>query len=352
MAGWAASTRDLLRSPTTTTRWQVALRCAVMAWWLLVGCTLDALAQERPGVPDDTLVTLRAQQVIVPFTVVDRSNRPVTDLAAEEVKLFEDGVEQEIVSLQPAPTLPITAALVLDCSGSMVRRLPLAKRATSGFLARLLRLPQDRAALLACQQDILLAQPLTGELSALQASLSTLDERLPSPLGRIAPFDPANVAPPGTALYAAIYAAIDTLLSSDTSDGRRRIVVVISDGFDSEGLVRLGEVIERAWRGGVSIYALGIGQPELNAADTSRTVNRAELERLCAATGGQAFFPRLDREFFTAFEQIDTDLRQCFVLAYTPTNESAAFRAIRIEISRHPDWKVRHRAGYYANANE
>ncbi len=310
----------------------------------------EAAAQERAPVPDDTLVTLRAQQVLVPFTVVDRLNRPVTTLTAADVRLLEDGVEQDIVALGRAPDLPTTVVVVLDCSGSMVGRLPLAKRATLAFLERILRLPQDRAALLACQHDLLLAQPLTGSLDALRQSLATLDERLPSPLGRVMPFDPRQATPPGTALYAALYAAIE--LIPEATDERRRVVVAISDGFDSEGLVRIGEIIEYAWQKQVSIYALGIGQPELTATDNQRLVNRADLERLCVATGGQAFFPRLDREFFTAFEQIDTDLRQRFVLAYTPANEAATFRTIRIEVPRHPDWKVRHRAGYYTNPSE
>ncbi|MCS7080432.1 MAG: VWA domain-containing protein [Chloracidobacterium sp.] len=329
-------------------RWTVTYGLWVALWCGAVLWPLHADAQERPALPDDTLVTLRAQQVIVPFTVADRLNRPVADLTAEEVKLFEDGVEQEIVSLRPASALPTTVVIVLDCSGSMARRLALAKRATGNFLDRLLRGPQDRAALLACQQDIFPAHPLTGDAAALRQALADLDERLPTPLGRTPPFEPSKAIPPGTALYAAVYAAIDMLLMEGSDDDRRRVVVVVSDGFDSEGVARLGEVIEHAWRAGVSIYALGISAPDLTAADADRMVNRAELERLCTSTGGQAFFPRLDREFFTAFEQIERDLRQCFVLAYTPTNESASFRAIRIEIPRRPDWKVRHRAGYYA----
>ncbi|MGQ9898333.1 MAG: VWA domain-containing protein [Acidobacteriota bacterium] len=323
--------------------------------WLVALCavglgTAEALAQERSGLPDDTLVTLRAQQVVVPFTVVDRFNRPVTTITAADVKLFEDGIEQEIVSLGRAPDLPTTVVVVLDCSGSMIARLPLAKRATLTFLERLLRLPQDRIALLACQQDILLVQPLTDSLEALRQSLATLDERLPSPLGRVMPFDPGQSTPPGTALYAAIYAAIE--LIPEEADERRRVVIVISDGFDSEGLIRVGEVIEHAWRNQISLYALGIGQPELTAADNHQMVNHADLERLCASTGGQAFFPRMDQEFFTAFEQIDSDLRQRFVLAYTPANTSAMFRTIRIEVLHRPGWKVRHRTGYYINSSE
>jgi Ca-activated chloride channel family protein len=323
----------------------------VVLLWSLTASIVAAWAQERAAIPDDTTVTLRAQQVVVPFTVVDRLNRPVTTITAADVKLYEDGVEQDIVSLGRAPELPTTVVVVLDCSGSMVSRLPLAKRATLMFLERILRLPQDRAALLACQQDLLLVQPLTNSLDALRQALATLDEQLPSPLGRVVPFEPKQATPPGTALYAALYAAIE-LLPEERDDARRRVVVAISDGFDSEGLIRVGEVIEHAWRNQVSLYALGIGQPELTATDTNQMVNRADLERLCNSTGGQAFFPRLDREFFTAFAQVDADLRHSFVLAYTPTNESAVFRTIRIEVPHHPDWKVRHRAGYYTNPSE
>jgi VWFA-related protein len=307
----------------------------------------DPPVQTKPaasqGDEEATILTLRTQVVVVPFSISDRFNRPINDVRPTDIKLLENGVEQEVVAINRAADVPLELALVMDYSGSMSRRLPLAKRSAARFLERILKLKDDRAAILACQQDVVIAESPTGDLEKLRRALDGVEERLPTPVGRVMPFETGRSKPPGTALYAAIYIAADDVLARPATPDARRVIVVVSDGFDSEGGIRLNEVIERAWRSGIVVYALGIA----DAADNTSAVNRESLERLCTATGGRAFFPRLDREFYSAFDRIDGDLRQYFTLAYTPNAGGGAFRAIRIETPKHPDWKAHHRSGYY-----
>lgn len=301
-------------------------------------------SKPAPDQEEATILTLRTQVVVVPFTVSDRNNRPVNDVKPGDLRLLENGAEQEIVSINRSNDVPLDLALVMDYSGSMTRRLPLAKRAVQRFFERILKLKDDRASIVACQQDVVVAETPTNDPEKLRRALEAVEERLPTPVGRIMPFESGRMKPAGTALHAAIYIAADDVLARRASSAdARRVIVVVTDGFDSEGSIRLNEVIERAWRSGIVVYALGIS----DTADGTSAVNRESLERLCSATGGRAFFPRLDREFYSAFDRIDTDLRQYFTLAYTPAPGGSAFRAIRIETPKHPDWKTHHRSGYY-----
>ncbi|MBX7219831.1 MAG: VWA domain-containing protein [Blastocatellia bacterium] len=302
------------------------------------------------ALPDEaTVVKVRTQLVVVPFTVTDRRNRYVNDLKLEDLQVFENGQKQDIASLGRTTEAPLALALLVDFSGSMLGRLALARRTAVQFLEKVLRLKDDQAALIVFQQDVVLAAPLTHDVAALKQSLAEVDYRLPSPVGQIMPFDTSNKAA-GTALHAALYLAVDDVLARTTVPNARRVIVLLTDGYDGEGSVQLREAIDRAWRSGVSVYPIGITSP---TEETAKDVNREALERLASATGGRVFYPRHDREFANAFTQIEEDLRQQYVLTYFPTGaKDDAFHTLKIEIPQRTDLQTHHRLGFYAAGDE
>lgn len=81
------------------------------------------------ALPDEgTLLRLNTQLVVVPFTVTDRQNRYINTLKVEDLRLVENGQEQEVASLGRISDTPLTLALLVDFSGSMRSRLSIAKR--------------------------------------------------------------------------------------------------------------------------------------------------------------------------------------------------------------------------------
>lgn len=52
------------------------------------------------------------------LSALDKSGRPITDLKPEEVRVFEDKVEEKIISVSPASDGPLTIGLFFDVSGS------------------------------------------------------------------------------------------------------------------------------------------------------------------------------------------------------------------------------------------
>jgi VWFA-related protein len=104
------------------------------------------------------------------------------------------------------------------------------------------------------------------------------------------------------------------------------------------------EAIEEALRAEVVVYAIGIGDPE------EKGVDRKALEKLCEPTGGRAFVPKAVEDLDRAFEQLERELRQQYLVAYEPAKMVAdgKFRKIEVRISNRKNIRVRHRRGYYA----
>ena len=96
------------------------------------------------------------------------------------------------------------------------------------------------------------------------------------------------------------------------------------------------------------IYAIGIGDRyQFN-------VNEGALRKIAEATGGRAYFPRHERDLNDAFAQIQRDLREQYLVAYSPTNKArdGSYRKIEIQIVnpalKQQSLKLNYRAGYFA----
>jgi Ca-activated chloride channel homolog len=90
--------------------------------------------------------------------------------------------------------------------------------------------------------------------------------------------------------------------------------------------------------------SIGIGDPDVDGVDGEA------LKKLCEPTGGRAFVPKYVEDLDEAFQQLERELRQQYLVAYEPANAAAdgKFRKIEVRISNRKDIRVRHRRGYYA----
>src|SRR2546423_15573553 len=117
--------------------------------------TVEQLPQPSPSPPrkgDD--ITLNSDDVVrvetnltnLFFTAADKQKRFVSTLTKEDVRVLEDGVPQNIFTFQPNSDLPLSLAILIDCSGSEERTLPEEKGAARSFLESVLRAGNDQAA--------------------------------------------------------------------------------------------------------------------------------------------------------------------------------------------------------------
>jgi Ca-activated chloride channel family protein len=292
----------------------------------------------------DEAVRLGADLVNVLFTAVDRNNRVISDIRQDEITVLEDGRPQQIFTFKRETTLPINIAILMDLSGSQEYTFPQEKLAAGEFLRSVLRPNKDSAAILTFQDDVELVQGLSSRTETLNRAFDEIQ------FSRR--FGPSSTRHQATALYDAIYITADEVLARDESHRvspdeqiTRRALILLTDGVDNASSRKLDEAIDRAWRAGVIIYSIGIG-------DRFRFegVREDVLRKLGDETGGRAYFPRSTDDLLDDFHQIETELRSQYLVAYSPSNSThdGRFRRVEVRVNARPDARLIHRRGYYA----
>ena len=307
-------------------------------------------AKQRDSNKDDDIPTgdeavrLGADLVNVLFTAVDRNNRVISNIRQDEITVLEDGRPQQIFTFKRETTLPINIAILMDLSGSQEYTFPQEKLAAGEFLRSILRPNKDSAAILTFQDDVELVQGLSSRTETLNRAFDEIQ------FSRR--FGPSSSRHQATALYDAIYITADEVLARDESHRvspdeqvTRRALILLTDGVDNASSRKLDEAIDRAWRAGVIVYSIGIG-------DRFRFegVREDVLRRLGDETGGRAYFPRSTDDLLDDFHQIENELRSQYLVAYSPSNSThdGRFRRVEVRVNARPDARLIHRRGYYA----
>lgn len=307
--------------------------------------------------PSDDVVRVETNLTNVFFTAADRQKRFISTLKPEDVRVFEDGVQQQIFTFQPNSDLPLSLAVLVDCSGSEERTLPEEKAAARAFLESVLRADRDEAAIVSFTGEVTLEQGLTGNIGRLRRAID--DVRFVPPSGYIGGGVVVTGTPPisgsqqtlagSTAIWDAIWATSNELLSQ-SAEHTRRAIVLLTDGDDTISQVRMQDAINRAVKADALIYAIGIGDRYQFG------VNEGALKKLTDGTGGRAFFPRNERDLEDSFAQIQRDLRERYLIAYSSSNKTrdGSYRRVTIELVnpdlRRENLKLNYRPGYFAKA--
>ena len=266
-------------------------------------------------------------EVLLNCTVIDEKGQTVNDLRQGDFRVWEDGVEQTIHSLQHQD-LPVSMGILVDDSGSM-----LDKRATVNTAAmHLLRAsnPGDAAFIVNFADKAYLDQGFTSDLVALNRGLSRVDPR------------------GTTALYDAVAASAEEL--SLHAKQRKQALLIITDGADNASELNLEQTIRRVQNlGGPVVYAIGL---LFDASHTESERARDALEQLSRETGGVAYFPASLADVNAVAEQVAYDIRNQYIVAYHSSRPASlgGYRFVRVE-ARTPNrgrFSVRTRRGYYA----
>ena len=124
-------------------------------------------------------------------------------------------------------------------------------------------------------------------------------------------------------------------------------MILISDGDDNLSLETLSGTLEMAQKSDVSIYTISTNSSGFFGV----TAPKADkvLKRLAEDTGGRAFFPFKAEDLSQSFQDISSELRSQYSLAYSSSNfaRDGSFRSIKIEADR-KNLRVKTRKGYYA----
>jgi Ca-activated chloride channel family protein len=310
----------------------------ILAYATLAMCLVGVLgaAGQQP--------TFRAtgDSVRVFVTVTDRDGRLVTTLSQNDFELRDEGKPQPITLFDNTPQ-PIRLIVMLDVSGSMEGNLPLLRSGAEQLFARLR--PDDLARIGTFGREIAISPTFIHDPEALRKELP----------GTVAPDAP-------TPLWRAIDEAFDAF--GDGSGEGRRVILVLSDGKDSgpvsfrERYVSQGEIVDRARREDVMVYAIGmrsrgsrqnqpgIGPGGLQAALLADLPD-AGLALVAEQTGGGYAEIGFGQDLGAAFARIADELHSQYLLGFAPPKRDGKVHDIDVRVATR-SLKPRARKSYVA----
>jgi len=309
-------------------------------------------AGERP------VFRVQVDLVVHSFTVLDGRGRYVNGLQPSDIRIFEDGIEQKIVTFsegnqQPLEVLesgevrplivdaPVPPAagegsalapeirrdalvgtnvfVLFDTSNYMYRGFVYASDAIADFVRGLDR--ADSVAVYTFSRNLFRAAELTRDrneaIRGLRQAVVGSD--------------------------AALYNALLLTLRDAAEVPGRKVVIVFSNGPDNASMLAPDDVRTVAENEGIPIYVISTNEVNDDA------ISSNTFRRIADRTGGEAYFARTWQRQVEAFESIRDSLGNSYTVTYYPAgNDNEGFREVTVEIvtPEGRNYSVRGRPGY------
>jgi VWFA-related protein len=280
------------------------------------------------------LIRTGARTVAVYATVTDGKGRLIPDLNQDAFEIYDEG-QLQTLTVFSNEIQPITVVMMLDRSGSMRANFKLLEEAAEAFIRRLRPSDKARIGSFGWRVDV---DPLDF----------TSDQK---ELARIVRMDLENDGTGPTPLWNAVNTAIGGLLGQHG----RRVVLVFTDGDDNPANGRtdnttLPEVMERAQRENVMIYAIGLAStlPPRTGSGSARTQGPdPALPTLSAETGGGYFELTRAEDLASTFARVADELHRQYALGFEPGALDDKVHKLEVRI-RQPGATARARKSYLA----
>lgn len=376
---------------------------------LLLPAHLAAQTKPAPNTPvtkpAETL-SVNARLVTLPVIVRDKKGKIVTGLTKDDFVLTQDGHPQTIRYFSLDTNLPLTLALAVDTSGSVRDALDAERTASQSFLDTMLTQSNDKAAVLHFDREVELLQDITNSKPRLNEALNELG---PTPAADSQDSQGSSgTRHGGTQLYDAIYLASHDVLNNQTG---RKAIIVLSDGEDRGSKETFQDAMEAAQRAEVVVYTIyfkgqehfggyqpnnggrrgggmgypgggypgggypgggypgggypgggypgggypgGGGQRRGGGQPTGEphVDGKKVMQQIADQTGGDFFEAKKKESFADIYKQIADELRQQYMLGYTPSAADAGEGFHRISLTtKKKDLYVQTRPGYYSKGD-
>jgi len=287
-----------------------------------------AASREQPLPRSDLRVD--SNLVLVPVTVCDPMNRPVTGLERTHFRVFDNKVEQTVTHFAMDDE-PLAVGLVFDTSGSMGSKLRKSRTAAGAFFDT--ANPEDEFFLVEFNEQPKLVVPLTVNFEEIQNQLTFSQSR-----GR-------------TALLDAVMLALHEMKKSSK---QRKALLIISDGGDNCSRYSEAELRNAVRESDVLIYAMGIFEAYGGRSRSPEEWNGPSLLTEIAEQTGGRHLPVDDvSEMPDIAAKIGVELRNRYVIGYSPSGRERDGRYHHVQVKMVPPHglptlRAYWRPGYYA----
>jgi VWFA-related protein len=268
--------------------------------------------------------------------VVDRKGKSITDLAAADFQVWDEGQPQQI-SYFGRESEPLDLLLLLDVSGSM--RKFLQEMASTAKLALAQLNASDQVGIMFFARNQRVQAELTGNLRDAEAAIQEATKK--QDLGA------------GTTINASILEAAKYIASKPVRG--RRAILIVTDNQGLNYMVPDEEVLRELYAADAVLNAIvsgdgrGYDEPKPGSV-VNPDFTPPDVYKLAAATGGEALAARRAKQ---AFQEMIERIRARYSLQYpAPEAQPGTFRTVKADLTpearrKYPDAVVRARGGYY-----
>ena len=259
--------------------------------------------------------------------VIDRNNRPISNLRQSEFHVYEDGVEQPI-EFFTQEEVPISYGVAVDNSGSLRGQLQSVTDAAKAIIN------SNKSG----DETFLVRFISSDKIETVQDFTSSQDLLMDA-------LDNMYIEGGQTAVIDAVYLASERIADykkGDDNDRRRRALIVVTDGEDRVSFYKQEQLFAQLREADVQIYVIGfVNELDkeggfIRKSPRDRAVNL--INKMASETGGRAFFPQSISELPQIANEIVRDMRTQYVLGYNPTNKArdGSYRSIKVTVSDAP----------------
>jgi Ca-activated chloride channel family protein len=266
--------------------------------------------------------------VRVAAVVRDQKGRFVRDLKVNDFEVLDGGSSRRIADFR-ADIAGLSVAVLFDVSGSMEGQLKTAREAATHVLSWMTG--ADEVAIYTFDTHLDERVPFTAGIKT-----------LPDAMDKVVPFG-------ATSLHDAIAA---TAKRVGEREGRRRAVVVLTDGADNWSKLSPSDVSGLASAIDVPVYIFGIApsidnpSEEASTKSVSGSAFAGPLADLASWTGGHVFVASTPGQRSIAARQIIDELRHQYLIAFESSGRPG-WHPLVVR-ARNKDLIVRARSGYIA----
>lgn len=257
--------------------------------------------------------TTQEQTVTLDVAVIERDANAFGSLTREEFTVYEDGVKQQIISLN-AQESPFSLGIAIDASGSMRPVIPLMQRISLDVISQL-RGP-DEACVVAFRAEPELFQEFTSNQRALAHAIDQI------------------FTSGGTGLFDAVVATADYVYNKGKS--RRKALLFITDGREQNSSVKEDKVITTLIENQAQAYFVCLPAHVSRPLGVETSLKpSAQLDRLARATGGQSFYIGDPEESASTAAKFIESLRRQYEITYVSTNnkQDGKLRKVKVVVS-------------------
>jgi VWFA-related protein len=311
----------------------------VFALLLTAYCLLPTVSAQSPEPID--VVKIDTDLVNLNASVFNHKSRNLTTLEQKDFAVVDNGAQQEI-SFFVSGESPFDLVLLLDLSGSTVKKIDLIRKSAKRFVDA--TRPEDRIAVVTFTAEVQTVAKLTNDREALKQSIDGISK----PVG-------------GTNFWDALMFVLDHVTIQSRVERRRSAVVVMTDGVDNAlpgvygdgSKTTFDQLIENVRRLDTIVVPVYLDtEKEANLSSTplgAYSLAREQLAMLASESGNIVYRAAKLKDLDKAYAEVIRDLSTVYSIGYRPANRvrDGAWHTVTLRLIDHPDLEVRTRHGYY-----